>query len=166
MYPAEQKILVVDGDETARALIEQTLAQQGFAVTIATDGHAALHQIETKPFALVIAELRLPGTLDGLATVERARALQPRLKCLYTSQIAPLPPWSNDARDEFIAKPFHPRELLGCVFELIERGVPRAVRRPRISGIATPEARGPDGRPHGLRGTPIDAAVAPPARSR
>jgi two-component system response regulator AtoC len=121
MYPVEQEILVVDGDETARALIAQTLVDQGFAVAAVADGNAALRQIETKPFAVVIAEIRLPGTLDGLTTVHQARALQPRLKCLFTSRFAPEPPWCNDELDEFIAKPFHPRELLGCVFELIER---------------------------------------------
>ena len=121
MYPVEQNILVVDGDETARALIEHTLADQGFAVTVAADGHAALRQIETRPFAVVIAEIRLPGTLDGLTTVRQARALQPRLKCLFTSRFAPSPRWCSNELDEFIAKPFDPRELLGCVFELIER---------------------------------------------
>jgi two-component system response regulator AtoC len=121
MYPVEQEILVVDGDETARALIAQTLVDQGFAVAAVADGNAALRQIETKPFAVVIAEIRLPGTLDGLTTVHRARALQPRLKCLFTSRFAPSPRCCSDELDEFIAKPFHPRELLGCVFELIER---------------------------------------------
>jgi DNA-binding response OmpR family regulator len=120
MYPAEQEILVVDGDETARALIERTLANQGFAVTTAADGHAALRQIETRPFALVIAEIALPGTIDGFKTIYQARALQPRLKCLFVSRFAPAP-WRKDELDEFMAKPFHPRELLGCVFELIER---------------------------------------------
>jgi len=121
MYPVEQEILVIDSDETARSLIEQTLLDQGFAVTAVADGHAALRRVEAKPFALVVAEIRLPGTLDGFATVRRARALRPMLKCLFTSRFAPGPPWSNAERDEFIAKPFHRRELVGCVFELLER---------------------------------------------
>ncbi len=121
MYPVEQEILVVDSDQTARALIEQTLVDQGFAVAAVADGNAALRQIATRPFAVVIAEIVLPGTIDGLTTLRQARALQPRLKCLFTSRFAPSPPWCSDELDEFIAKPFHPRELLGCVFELIER---------------------------------------------
>ena len=121
MYPVEQEILVVDGDEEARVLVAHTLAEQGFAVTAAADGHAALQQIETKPFALVITEIGLPGTLDGFAMVRRARARQPRLKCLFTSRTPPPSPWDKDQFDEFIAKPFYPRELLGCAFELIER---------------------------------------------
>ncbi len=121
MYPVEQEILVVDSDQTARALIEQTLVDQGFAVAAVADGNAALRQIATRPFAVVTAEIVLPGTIDALTTLRQARALQPRLKCLFTSRFAPSPPWCSDELDEFIAKPFHPRELLGCVFELIER---------------------------------------------
>jgi DNA-binding response OmpR family regulator len=121
MYPVEQEILVIDGDETARALIAQTLLDEGFAVTAVADGQAALRQIETKPFALIIVEIRLPEPLDGFTTLHRARALQPSVKCLFTSRFAPAPLWSHAERDEFIAKPFHRRELLGCVFELLER---------------------------------------------
>jgi DNA-binding response OmpR family regulator len=121
MYPAEQEILVIDGDETARALIGQTLLDEGFAVTTVADGQAALSEIEARPFALIVAEIRLPGTLDGFTMLHQARALQPSIKCLFTSRFAPAPLWSNAAQDEFIAKPFHRRELLGCVFELIER---------------------------------------------
>ncbi len=121
MYPVEQEILVIDGDEVARAAIEQTLLEEGFAVTAVADGHAALRQIETKPFGLMVAETHLPGTLDGFTTLRQARALQPSLKCLFTSRFAPPPPWRSAQLDEFIAKPFHRRELLGCVFELLER---------------------------------------------
>jgi two-component system response regulator TctD len=128
MYPVEQEILVIDSDETARALIEQTLLDQGFAVTAVADGRAALRQIETKPFGLVVAEIRLPGRFDGFATMRQARALQPLLKCLFTSRFAPAPPWHSGELDEFIAKPFHRRELLGCVFELLERdGAPSSI---------------------------------------
>ena len=90
-------------------------------MTAVADGPAALHQIEAKPFALIVAEIRLPGTLDGLTMLHQARAVQPSIKCLFTSRFAPAPLWSNAERDEFIAKPFHRRELLGCVFELLER---------------------------------------------
>ena len=72
MYPVEQEILVVEGDETARALIEQTLVEQGFAVVAVADGNAALRQIEARPFAVVIAEIGLPGTLDGRRRKRRA----------------------------------------------------------------------------------------------
>jgi len=121
MNAEQREILVVDGDERARALIEQTLAEQGFAVTAVGDGESALQRIEAKPFALVVSEIRLPGSLDGITTLRHARAQQPELKCLFTSRLAPAPSWNNVELDDFIAKPFRRREFVGCVFELLQR---------------------------------------------
>ena len=121
MNPVQREILVIDGDERARALIEQTLAEQGFAVTAVGDGEAALRRIEAKPYALVVSEIRLPGSLDGMTTLRHARAEQPELKCLFTSRFAPAPLWNNVELEDFIAKPFRRRELVGCVFELLHR---------------------------------------------
>jgi DNA-binding response OmpR family regulator len=124
MNPVQREILVIDGDERARALIEQTLAEQGFAVTAVGDGEAALRRIEAKPYALVVSEIRLPGSLDGMTTLRHARAEQPELKCLFTSRFAPGHPWNNVELEDFIAKPFRRRELVGCVFELLHRDGP------------------------------------------
>jgi DNA-binding response OmpR family regulator len=121
MNPVQREILVIDGDERTRTLIEQTLAEQGFTVTAVRDGASALRRIEAKPFALVVAEIRLPGSLDGMTTLQYARAQQPGLKCLFTSGFAPARPLNNLDLDDFIAKPFRRRELVGCVFELIQR---------------------------------------------
>jgi len=121
MNPVQREILVVDGDGRTRTLIEQTLTEQGFTVTAVRDGDSALRRIEAKPFALVVAEIRLPGSLDGMTTLQYARAQQPGLKCLFTSEFAPARPRNNVDLDDFIAKPFRRRELVGCVFELMQR---------------------------------------------
>jgi DNA-binding response OmpR family regulator len=124
MNPVAREILVVDGDANERASVEQVLLREGFDVTAAADGPSALRQIEAKPFALVVAEIRLPGLLDGVTTMRLARAKRPRLKCLFTSALVPTRLWGDDEFDDFIAKPLDRRELLGCVFELLERGSP------------------------------------------
>ena len=121
MNPVQREILLIDGDERARTLIEQTLAEQGFTVTAVGDGSTALRRIEAKPFALVVSEIRLPGSLDGMTTLRHARAQQPGLKCLFTSGFAPVPLCNNVELEDFIAKPFRRRELVGCVFELMQR---------------------------------------------
>ena len=64
MNPLQREILVIDGDEGSRDLMGQILAEQGFAVTAVGDGSTALRRIEAKPFALVVAEIRLPGALE------------------------------------------------------------------------------------------------------
>ena len=76
MNPVQREILVIDGDQRARTLIEQTLAEQGFAVTAVGDGVSALRRIEGKPFALVVAEMRLPGSLDGIGDLAAHRAVE------------------------------------------------------------------------------------------
>ena len=121
MNPAQREILVIDGDERARALMGQILAEQGFAVTAVGDGSTALRRIEAKPFALVVAEIRLPVPIDGMTTIRQARARRPGLKCLFTWGFAPAALWNNVELEDFIAKPFHRRDLVGCVFELLQR---------------------------------------------
>lgn len=121
MYPAEQRILVVENDGAARDLIARILREEGFAVTAVTEGLAALRAIQRQDFRLIVAALDLPGTLDGLATVRQARARQPGLRALFTADLMPRKRWDNPDLDDFIALPFHRRELLGCVFELMQR---------------------------------------------
>jgi CheY-like chemotaxis protein len=120
--PFAREVLVVDGDAIERALIEQVLLREGFEVTAVADGPSALRQIELRPFALVVTEIQLPGPLDGATTMRLARAKRPRLKFLFTSAFGPPGLWAGGELDDFIAKPLHRRELLGCVFELLERG--------------------------------------------
>jgi DNA-binding response OmpR family regulator len=135
MYPDGQNVLIVDHDLGRRQSIERILAEEGFVVTAVAEGFAALRAAGKRRFALIIAAVDLPGTLDGVTTVRRLRARQPRLKALFTGEFARGPRWSSRDYDEFIAAPFHRRELLGCVFELLQRdSLPGAdlVRRSRL----------------------------------
>jgi two-component system phosphate regulon response regulator OmpR len=135
MYPDGQSVLIVDHDLSRRQSIERILGEEGFVVTAVSEGFAALRAAGKRRFALIIAAVDLPGTLDGITTVRRLRARQPRLKALFTGEFARGPRWSSRDCDEFIAAPFHRRELLGCVFELLQRdSLPGAdlVRRSRL----------------------------------
>jgi CheY-like chemotaxis protein len=123
MYPAEQHILVVQNNAAARESIGHILCDEGFAVTAVAEGLAALRAVQRGNFDLIVAALDLPGTLDGLATVRQARARQPGLRALFTADFTPRKHWDDPDLDDFIALPFHRRELLGCVFELLQRDV-------------------------------------------
>ena len=124
MNPIGRQILVLDADPSERTAIHQVLVREGFDVTAVADGPSALRQIEAKPFALVVAEIGLPGPVDGVNTMRIARARRPELKCLFTSAFVPVCRWGGNEFDDFIAKPLDRTELLGCVFELLERGEP------------------------------------------
>jgi len=122
MYPDGQEILVVIHEPERRERIVRILADEGFAVTEAAEGLSALRAAGERRFSLVVASLHLPGSLDGVTTVRRARARQPWLKALFTADAATRPPRGDPEIEDFIAAPFERRELIGCTFELLQRG--------------------------------------------
>lgn len=121
MYPQGNEVLVVAHEPVRRERITQFLADEGFAVTEAAEGLTALRAFGDRQFGLIVASVDLPGSLDGLATVRRARQRQPGLRALYTGGPASRPIFGNPATEDFIAAPFERRELVGCVFELLHR---------------------------------------------
>jgi CheY-like chemotaxis protein len=123
MYPEGQQILVIDDDARRRQVIERTLIEEGFAVTAVAEGFSAIRAAASGRFALAIAALSLPGTLDGPATMRQLRDRQPRLKALFTGDVTQWPRRPDRICDDFIPAPFHRRDLLGCVFELLQREI-------------------------------------------
>lgn len=121
MYPIGKQILVVDDDADRCRLSERVLIAEGFAVTAVPDGFSAIRAVRRGRFALVIAAVTLPGMLDGQTTMSQLRARQPWLKALFTGDVADRPRRSDRDRDDFIPAPFLGRDLLGCVFELLQR---------------------------------------------
>ena len=122
MYPEGQEILVVIDDRERRERIAGILGNEGFAVTAAAEGLAALRAIGTQHYALVIAGTCLPGSLDGATTVRQARARQPWLKALYIEDGSARPERCGAGIDDVITAPFERHELIGCTFEMLQRG--------------------------------------------
>ena len=81
MATAMARILVADDEEGIRAFIREALEDEGHEVAEAKDGTEALARIERESFHLLLSDLRMPG-LDGLALLERARALVPEMEVL------------------------------------------------------------------------------------
>jgi len=123
MYPDSHAVLIVDPDEARRRTIEETLRGEGFPVTAVAEGFAGLRAIGEDRFSLVIAAMHLPGTLDGVATMRRARTKRPGLRFLLVADYPDVPLWPTHDADDLIAAPFHRWELLGCVFELLGRDI-------------------------------------------
>jgi two-component system, OmpR family, phosphate regulon response regulator OmpR len=121
MYPDGKQIMVIDDDPGRRRLSERILSAEGFAVTAVPEGFSAIRAARCGRFALAIAAVSLPGTLDGLTTMHRLRIRQPWLRALFTGDAAGRPRHTDGDRDDFIPSPFLGRDLLGCVFELLQR---------------------------------------------
>jgi DNA-binding response OmpR family regulator len=123
MYPDSHAILIVDDDGARRETAAANLREEGFPVTVVADGFAGLRAIGAERFSLVIAAMHLPGTLDGVATMRRARAKQPAVRFLLVADYPDVPLWPTHDADDVIASPFHRWELIGCVFELLGRDI-------------------------------------------
>jgi two-component system, OmpR family, response regulator len=117
------RILVVDDEPEVRDLLRWVLSREGFSVAEAANGLSALQLIEMGSFDLLITDIDLPPPLDGLETVRRARVLSRKLKSLFISGKSE-PSWDDAEQDDFVSKPFRNSELVGCVWELLTRGIP------------------------------------------
>lgn len=120
-----QTILVVEDDPTISELIKYNLQKEGFRVLAVSDGEKALERIQASPPHLVILDLLLPK-LDGLAVCRELRG-DPRTKAVpvlmltaRTEEMDKLAGFEAGA-DDYLTKPFSPRELVARVKALLRR---------------------------------------------
>jgi DNA-binding response OmpR family regulator len=118
-----QTILVLEDDGDVRETISTLLTEAGFQVVTAATGWEAIALIEERPFDMMIADISLPGGLSGVQMTQHVRARHPGLKCLFISGRAE-PVVCDPLLDDFVAKPFRPFELLGCVWKVLRGNMP------------------------------------------
>jgi phosphate regulon transcriptional regulator PhoB len=125
MSGVRRKVLVVEDESDIRELIRYNLEQEGFAVEEAADGVQALDRIARRAPDLVVLDLMLPG-MSGLEICRKIRA---------TPSTASLPILVATAKgaevdrvlglemgaDDYVVKPFSPRELVARVKALLRR---------------------------------------------
>jgi DNA-binding response OmpR family regulator len=116
-------ILVLEDDDEVRELIDAVLTNAGLDVTTAATAWEAVALIDEKHFDLMVADIRLPGSLNGLQLAQHVRQRHPELKCLFISG-AYDPVICDPELDDFVAKPFRAFELLGCVWKVLRGNVP------------------------------------------
>ncbi|MEZ5995628.1 MAG: response regulator [Hyphomonadaceae bacterium] len=118
-----KSILAVDDSLTIRQLVHLILTQSGYAVTLATDGNAALDTIASAKPDLVISDVNMPG-LDGLSLVERIRML-PDFRATPILMLTTESDAEKKARARaagatgWIVKPFNPQQLLDAVGRIL-----------------------------------------------
>ena len=71
--PMSERILVAEDQENLCRLIQTTLEEQGYEVSVALGGDAAIHELKARPFDLVVSDMRMPGA-SGLEVFRQARA--------------------------------------------------------------------------------------------
>jgi two-component system OmpR family response regulator len=118
----ERRAVVVEDDEDVRSLIEFTLTSQGFEVQSVDTGLAGVEAVRTFDPDLVTLDLGLPG-IDGIETCRRIRETSDVYIVMITArdeEIDRLIGLETGA-DDFLSKPFSPRELQARVNALFRR---------------------------------------------
>lgn len=148
-------LLVVDDDREIRDLLARFLAKNGYRVTGARDGAEMAQALAEWRIDLVILDLMLPGE-DGLTLCRRLRATSalPVLMLTAKGEDVDRIVGLEVGADDYLPKPFNPRELLARVRAILRRSGAGSAPRPpgaayRFAGFALdPTARrltGPDG---------------------
>lgn len=120
------KILIVEDEDSILMALEDDLALEGYRVTGERDGARALEKARNGGFDLIILDLMLPG-LDGLEICKRLRAegnSTPVLMLTAKSQEVDKILGLELGADDYVTKPFSPRELLARVKALLRRARP------------------------------------------
>ncbi len=123
------RLLMIEDDARLAAMVGEYLTQSGYAVTHMGDGEAGLEALRHEPFDLVVLDLMLPG-IDGLEVCRRIRALPDgaaRVPVLMlTAKGDPMDRiiGLELGADDYLPKPFEPRELLARIRAVLRRQQP------------------------------------------
>ena len=116
-------LLLVDDEESLRSVVAERLTDEGFEVTQAADGEAALKALDGFAFDVIVSDLRLPG-VSGLQVIEAAIGRYPGIIAIVVTGYGTV----KDAVDmiklgaaDFIAKPFQFDELMHVLNKALEQ---------------------------------------------
>lgn len=118
-------ILVVDDEATLRSVFADLLAHEGYACITAANAVDALQIIEANvvELDLLISDIRMPGTLNGLELADRVRELQPGAAILLISGYAedPIMKTVEERGYHILEKPFRHFQLAAAIREELEK---------------------------------------------
>jgi two-component system response regulator MprA len=125
-------VLIVDDDPRLLNMLRRTLAYEGFNVLTATDGNAALTQVQNHHPDVIVLDWLMPG-LNGIGVIKQLRQADDRTLILMLTArdaVEDRVEGLETGADDYLVKPFAPAELLARIHALL--------RRPSIASKDTP----------------------------
>jgi two-component system, OmpR family, response regulator len=116
------RALLIEDDHKLASLVREFLSQHGVEAVVAEDGAHALRELQAQRFDILLLDLMLPG-MDGLSLTRRIRERWKTPIIMVTAR-------GDDAdkivglelgADDYLAKPFNPRELLARIRAVLRR---------------------------------------------
>jgi len=132
-------VLVVDDDAHIREVARFALAKAGYAVELANDGACALERIERGPKPdLIVLDVLMPE-LDGLAVCRRLSGRVPIVMLSSRGEEADRVLGLDLGADDYLAKPFSPRELVSRVAAVLRRATTKVPEARPVLAIGAGE---------------------------
>ncbi|MEW6378556.1 MAG: sigma-54 dependent transcriptional regulator [bacterium] len=120
----KKRVLVIDDEEIPRGYFKSLLGDEGYTVITAEDGDEGLRLFTQEIFDLVLLDLQLPGSMDGMQVLRRLKIMQPDVVVVMisghgTADIAVQA--VKTGAEDFISKPFpRPAEILLRIEKVLE----------------------------------------------
>jgi two-component system response regulator MprA len=121
---AAERVLVVDDDPPLRRMLARTLSAEGFEVTVAADGGAALMEVQRSAPDVIVLDVAMPA-IDGLSVCRRLRGKglpTPILMLTARDAVADRVAGLLAGADDYLVKPFAVPELVARLHALTRRG--------------------------------------------
>jgi DNA-binding response OmpR family regulator len=122
-----ERILLIEDDARLAEMVSEYLGEAGFRVSISVEGRAGLDRLAREPFDALVLDLMLPD-MDGLEVCRelRAKSDTPVLMLTARGDAADRIVGLELGADDYLPKPFQPRELLARLRAILRRGKGRS----------------------------------------
>lgn len=129
-------VLIIDDDERLTELLTEYLGPFGFKVKTALHPDAGLRALKADPPDIVILDVMLPG-MDGLAVCRKVRETSgvPIIMLTARGDVADRIVGLELGADDYLAKPFEPRELVARIQAVLRRGSHEEVELVRVGAV-------------------------------
>lgn len=120
---AKERVLIVDDEVDVLDLCKRILISQGYQVQTAHNGYEAIDVASSHRFDLLLTDIKMPG-MSGLEIAQELKEFDPNLICVTMTGFSTMDMAINALKlgiDEFILKPFTPKELNAAITKALEK---------------------------------------------